>query len=118
MSGGKGSQSKGREAELALAKELRERLGIPGIRAGKPASFGREADIVGVPGLHIEVKRHERLALPEWIEQSERDSVRLNDGFPTVIFRRNREPWRICLRLDHFLRIYKCALGGNKNGKT
>ena len=51
----KRSQAKGRRAEIELAGLLRER-GYD-VRPGEPMSFGREPDLVGLPGVHCELKR-------------------------------------------------------------
>lgn len=101
---GKSNQRKGREAERELAEILRG-YGF-NAEPGKALNYGTEADVVGLPGLHLEVKRCERLQLPAWIEQAERDAARFNDGVPLVVFRQNRQPWRVCLRLTDFLVIY------------
>ncbi len=50
---------------------------------------------------HCEVKRVERLNLHEAIRQAERDAA--EGTVPCVVHRRNREPWYVTLRLDHFL---------------
>lgn len=101
---GKSSQRKGRAAERELAGILREH----GFDAepGRALNYGTEPDVIGLPGCHLEVKRCERLQLPAWIEQAERDAARFKDGFPLIIFRQNRQPWRVCLRLSDFLTVY------------
>ena len=104
MSGGRASQRKGREAERELVDILRAQ-GYD-VRPGIPLSFGTEPDVVGLPGLHLEVKRRERWALPEWIDQAERNAAAMLDGAPVVVFRSNRQSWWVCIRLDDFLRIY------------
>lgn len=101
---GRSSQRKGRGGELELCRILQNH-GI-GARPGRPQSYGEESDIVGVPGLHLEVKRCERWSLPAWIAQAERDAAAMGDGAPAVIFRSNRQPWRVCLQLSDFLDIY------------
>lgn len=101
---GKTSQRKGRTAEIELSNILRGY----GLYAtpGSPLNYGTEADVNGLPGYHIEVKRCERLSLPAWIEQAERDAQRMQDGAPLVVFRQNRQPWRVCIRLDDFMKLY------------
>jgi len=37
------------------------------------------------------------------MEQSQRDAQRFKDGVPTVIFRRSRSKWLICMELSDFL---------------
>ena len=69
-------------------------------------TFGSIADVVGLPGVHIEVKRVERLNLSEAMRQAVRDSQRFGDGLPAVFHRRNREQWQVTMLLDDWLSIY------------
>ena len=50
-------------------------------------------------GFHFEVKRTERLNLPEAFRQAEKDC---GNRIPAVVHRRNREKWKITLRFDDF----------------
>ena len=81
--GGKRSQRKGADGERELAAILRE-YGYPTKRGGS-MSFGDVPDLVGLPGIHIEVKRAEQVRLSEWMAQALRDSKRFRDGIPAVI---------------------------------
>ena len=79
------------------------------IQRGGSLSFGSVPDLVGLPGIHVEVKRVERLNISEAMAQAVRDSQRFNDGLPAVFHRRNREGWLVTLRLADFMKLY----GGN-----
>lgn len=70
-------------------------------------TFGSVPDIEGLPGIHMEVKRVERLNLWDAMAQSIRDSERFGDGVPTVFHRRNRSPWLVTMRLDDWLSLYE-----------
>ena len=94
---GKGSRAKGKNAELEVAKILREY----GYDAHRGKVFYGEPDIVGVPRLHIEVKRQEQLKLKDWLIQSE--SQKREDEFATVVHRKNREDWLITMKFEDFL---------------
>jgi len=48
--------------------------------------------------LHSEVKRQERLKLPEWLAQAEAEAPA--GAIPVVSFRRNRGRWYACLPLE------------------
>ena len=65
--GGK-SQRKGAAGERELAQILRE-YGYSCDRGGS-LSFGEVADVTGLPGIHIEVKRVEKLNVCEAMEQA------------------------------------------------
>ena len=56
-------------------------------------SFGDVPDLVGLPGIHIEVKRAEQVRLSEWMAQATRDSKRFRDGMPAVFNRGSRVAW-------------------------
>lgn len=101
---GKSSQRKGRSGERELA-ELLQAYGYD-VQVGTALNFGSEADVSGLPGIHIEVKRTEKFRLSDAMSQSVYDSERFHDGIPTVIFRSNRRPWTVTLLLKDFMNIY------------
>lgn len=101
---GKTSQRKGAEGERELAALLRD-CGFS-VQRGGSLSFGAVPDLVGLPGVHMEVKRVERLNLYQAMAQAVRDSERFQDGVPTVFHRRNRESWLVTMRLDDWLALY------------
>lgn len=105
-------QQKGRAGELELAAIL-GRHGFT-IIPGTPLNYGMEPDLSGLPGIHIEVKRVERLNISEAMDQATRDALRFRDGLPTVFHRRNRQQWLVTMRLDDWIRIYRKALTGKK----
>ena len=65
-----------------------------------------QADVVGLDGFHIEVKRVEHLNIYEAIEQAVRDNGDSLDT-PVVFHRKNNKKWLCTLRLDDFLDIIK-----------
>ena len=110
---GRSAQAKGRRAEIELARFLQDH-GIKEARPGDPLNYGKQADVSGVDGLHIECKRHERLEIAKWYDQAAADAERMQDGKPAVIFRQNRRQWMITLSLEDFLTMR----GGADNGKN
>lgn len=102
---GKASQRKGAAGERELAGKLRE-YGFD-IRRGGSLSFGEVPDLVGLPGVHIECKRVERLNVPEAMQQAITDSERFADGIPALFHRCNRQPWLVTLRLEDFMALYQ-----------
>ena len=105
MSSGRGSQRKGADGERELASVLRE-YGYDMQRGGS-LSFGEVPDLVGLPGVHIECKRVERLNVPEAMQQAVKDSLRFRDGMPALFHRRNRQPWLVTIRLEDFMQLYQ-----------
>lgn len=101
---GKASQRKGADGERELAAVLRE-YGYE-IKRGGSMSFGEVPDLVGLPGVHVEVKRCEQVRISEWMQQAEADSKRFRDGMPVVFHRRSREGWRVTMNLADFMQLY------------
>ena len=109
---GKSSQRKGADGERELAGVLRE-YGYT-VERGGSLSFGDVPDLTGLPGIHIECKRVERLNVPEAMQQAVKDASRFRDGMPALFHRRNRHPWLVTLRLEDFMRIYQAGTGSSK----
>lgn len=101
---GSKSQRKGAAGERELAALL-SAAGYECQRGGS-LSFGEIPDVLGLPGIHIEVKRVENLNVGEAMAQAIRDSERMNDGIPTLFHRRNRKPWLVTMRLEDWLKLY------------
>lgn len=82
------------------------------IGRGGTQSFGQKPDLFGLDGIHLEIKRSECARIWDWMKQSEEDSKRFQDGVPTVIFRRSRSPWMVCMKLEDWMTIYKAQTSG------
>lgn len=96
------SRQKGKRGELELAAVLRAH-GYSARRGQQYAGANGDADVVGLPGVHIECKRVERLNLDAAMAQAVRDA-RAGE-VPVVMHRRNRGQWMATLRLEDFLRL-------------
>lgn len=114
MTGGRSAQAKGRKGEMELAAFLRDH-GYQDARPGAALNYGKEPDVIGVDGLHIECKRREKLELNKWYKQSQDDAERMKDGLPVVIYRQNRHPWMIALSLADFIKL---TGGKSDDGKS
>jgi len=66
------------------------------------------ADDITIQKFRIEVKRQERLQVDKWSEQVE--SCSKSGEIPILAYRRNGQPWRICLKLDDFIPMLRDAL--------
>ena len=99
------SKQKGNRGERELAEELRK-FGYDTRRGHQYNGLTDEADVVGIPGLHIEVKRVEKgLNLEKALEQSTRDAK--ESEVPVVIHRRNYEQWKVTMSLGEFIALWK-----------
>ena len=100
------SKRKGAAGERELAHKLNE-YGFETRRSvqynGK-ADDGK-ADLVNLPGIHIECKRVERLNVSEAMTQAINDVK--NGELPTVFHRKNREGWLVTMRLEDWMDLYK-----------
>lgn len=59
----------------------------------------------GPEGIHLEVKRHEKLSLPAWLRQAEQEAA--EHDIPVVAFRQSRGQWYACLPLDELLPLLR-----------
>lgn len=106
-------QRKGADGEKELTSILR-RAGYP-VSWGGNKTFGAVPDVSGLPGIHVEVKRRERLNITEAMEQAERDADRFRDGAPAVFHRKNKSPWLVTMRLSDWLTLYASALAQDQD---
>jgi Holliday junction resolvase len=100
------SRAKGARFERQLASKLRE-YGYKDARrsvqyCGKP---GEAADIVNLPGLHIEAKHREQMRLYDWVAQAKRDAA--GKKLPAVFHKKNNAEILVTLPLDAFMEIYR-----------
>lgn len=100
------SRQKGASGERELANLLKK-LGFKTRRGQQFCGANGDADVVGVPGLHIECKRVERLNIHEAMQQSRRDAR--GDEIPVVMHRKNRTSWLVTLDLMDFVDLWKEA---------
>ena len=93
---GKAQREKGKRGERELASILRD-YGYNCRRGQQYCGTSGDADVIGLPNVHIEVKRVEELRLRKALQQSSRDA-RAGE-IPVVMHRRNYEPWRVSMYL-------------------
>lgn len=99
------SRSKGKRGEAELASVLRQH-GYEARRGQQYSGANGDADVVGLPGIHIECKRRERLDLYDAIAQAVRDAGKKH-LLPTVMHRKNNCEWLVTMRLDDWVEIYR-----------
>lgn len=92
------SRQKGARGEREAAKVLQETFGCQARRGCQFAGGKDSPDVVtSIDGVHIEVKRVERLNIHDAIAQSVRDS---GGKVPCVLHRRDRTDWLLTVRLS------------------
>lgn len=104
------SKTKGARGELELSHVLNS-YGYDTRRGQQFSGANGDADVVGLPGVHIECKRCQQLRMEQWIEQSRADAraeaVRAGKYIiPTVMHRKNHGEWLVTMRLDDWQMIY------------
>ena len=98
------SRQKGARGERELASLLRN-LGFKTRRGQQYSGANGDADVVGLPGIHMEVKRVEKLNIYDAIDQAKRDA---RDGeLPTVFHRKNHAEWLVTMTLEDWVEIYR-----------
>jgi hypothetical protein len=97
---------KGASGELEAARILTDALGVAVKRKLGQARDG--GDDIQIGRYRIEVKRRERLSIDEWSAQVE--ACAAPGEVPVVLYRRNGQPWRVCLRLDDWIPMLRDAL--------
>jgi len=96
---GRMSRNKGARGENELASILTDELGFVVKRKLGQARDG--ADDIEVGPFRIECKRHEKLAVMQWVRQVEACTPK--EQIPLVIFRQNGERWRVIIALEDFV---------------
>ncbi len=101
------SKQKGKRGELELAKKLKE-YGFSDTHRtvqynGK--ADDSKADLCGLPGIHVECKRVEKLNIDSAMGQAIRDH---SEGeMPVVFHRKSRSDWMVTMRLEDWMQLYK-----------
>lgn len=104
------SRTKGAVAEREVARILNS-YGYNCRRGQQYCGANGDADVVGLPGIHIEVKRREKLNLYDAMDQSKRDAA-VGGGLPSVFWRKNNCEWLVVMTMEDWMRLYKGAQNG------
>lgn len=111
------SREKGKKYERELAAQLRA-AGYPGAHrtAQYAGNTGKAYDIEGVPGIAIEAKHREKMALYDWMAQAVRDSE--GSGLlPVVMHRKNNAETLVTMRLTDWLTVFREYAQGAEHGQ-
>lgn len=98
------SRAKGAKGERELALKLKEH-GYDCRRGQQYCGANGDADVVGLPWIHIECKRVERLNIEDAMAQALKDSKL--DEYPAVFHRKNNCKWLVTMRLDDWIELYR-----------
>lgn len=98
------SKNKGRKGEQELVRKLKEH-GYDCRRSVQYCGANGDADVIGLPDIHIECKRVERLNIEDAMAQAIHDAR--NGELPTVMHRKNNCKWLVTMRLDDWIELYR-----------
>ena len=106
------SKDKGRRGEREVAKILRE-AGFENARRGcQYSGVNGDPDVVGLPGVHLEVKYRERLDIYGAYEQSRADAKGME--IPWVVHRKNGKPWLCTMSFEEAILLYRGLVDGER----
>jgi len=95
---------KGATGEREFASLCREN-GYDDVHRGRQYHGGADSpDVVGLPGVHVEVKRTEALSLYTAMWQAIKDA---GENIPIVAHRRNDRGWLIVMCADDWFKLYR-----------
>lgn len=98
------SRQKGARFERALASILRE-YGYDCRRGQQYCGANGDADVVGLPGIHIEAKAVERLNLYDAMAQSKHDAK--PGEIPVVMHKKNNCKVLVSMELESWMQLYR-----------
>lgn len=97
------SKEKGKRGERELARVLKSE-GYDTHRGVQYKGGPESPDVVGLPGIHIECKRVEKLNLYEAIDQAKREA---GEELPAVFHRKNDHEWLVTMPLKDWMEVYR-----------
>lgn len=101
-------KQKGNRFERQVANILKEHYGYEARRGVQFRSGQEEADVVGLPRVHIECKAVEDLNLEAALQQSERDAR--YDEYPAVFHKKKYRPIMVTMRTRDFVELVTGAV--------
>lgn len=98
------SRAKGARGERELSNLLKQ-YGYSTRRGQQYCGSNGDADVVGLPNIHIECKRVEHLNLYAAMEQAKSDAKEFET--PVVMHRKDRKEWLVTMRLNDWIKLYE-----------
>lgn len=101
---GKSQRDKGKRGEREWAAVCREN-GYDCRRGQQYCGINGDADVIGLPGIHQEVKRVERLNIETAMSQARHDAK--PGEIPIVAHRRNNCRWLVTMDAEDWFALYR-----------
>jgi hypothetical protein len=102
---GKASKTKGARGEREFASFCRDQGYFSAYRGQQYNGANGNADVEGLPGIHVEVKRVEALRLYDALDQSRRDAR--PGEIPIVAHRKNNCRWVVIMDAEDWMNLYR-----------
>ena len=102
------SKQKGARGEREVVSILKHE-GYQDVKRGQQyCGLQGNADVVGMRGLYIEVKRRLIKSISDWLHKAMCESLKKGEGeYPIVFHRGDSEDWMVTMYLEHFIPIYR-----------
>lgn len=104
------SRAKGCRGEREWAQLCREHGYTEARRGQQYCGANGAADVVGIAGIHCEVKRVERLNIHDAMQQAVGDA--LDGEVPVVCHRKDRTGWLVTMRAEDWFDMQEFLHGG------
>ena len=98
------SKQKGARGEREWAKFCRDQ-GYECRRSQQYCGANGDADVIGIDGLHMEVKRVERLNIYDAVSQAKSDAR--DEEMPIVAHRKNNHKWLVTMEAEEFFKLWR-----------
>ena len=92
------AKKKGNAGEREFSKKFNEIFGTELRRGQQYSGTAESADVVGIEGLHLEIKRTQNINLTKIMEICEFDCE--GKALPVIGHRKNFKPWLVTLKLS------------------
>lgn len=102
---GRAAKDKGARGERMLVHFL-ESFGLT-VKRGMV--WLNQSDVIGLYGIHIEVKFVEALNVRKALDQAIQEAEKKKDGLPTVFWKKSRKEWVVVMRATDWITLYKLA---------
>ena len=101
-------KKKGKHGELEVVR-LCKAEGYDAHRTAQFCGNNEEgaADVIGLPGIHNEVKRVEHLNIDDALDQSRRDAAKTDNAIPIVMHRKNATKWKVTMDAHDWFKLYR-----------
>ena len=98
------SKQKGARFERLLASKLRD-CGYNARRGQQYCGANGDADVIGLPGIHIEAKHQERMQLYDWMAQAKHDASGTGN-IPAVFHKKNNAEILVTMEFEDWMQLY------------